>query len=259
MDLDFELILTIAVIITGLGYLIDLFIYEPKRREKGTTHVPLVLEYSRSFAPILLVVLVLRSFLAEPFRIPSGSDKPTLLVGDFILVNKFAYGLRLPVLRDKILSNRDPKTGDIIVHRYPVNPSQYFIKRVIGMPGDHISYINKVLYINGVAAPQTSLGTAMDADESGNTTWPVEVREEDLAGVKHKIYVNPSDPAQDFTAVVPVGQYFVMGDNRDNSNDSRYWGFVPEHNLVGKAFAIWFSWNGDEHKVRWSRIGELIH
>lgn len=263
MDFNFELILAVLTILSGFIWLVDALLFAPARKRQGKTTEPVMTEYARSFFPILLIVLLLRSFLFEPFKIPSGSDEPTLLVGDFIIANKFIYGLRLPVLHTKILPLNEPKIGDIILFRWPVDPSVNFIKRLIGGPGDHISYQNKVLYINGKEAPQKYLGTGIDQDE-GDQTWPVQIFEEDLNGVKHKIYVRQDVPAQDFSLIVPAGQYFAMGDNRDNSNDSRYWGFVPEQNLVGKAFAIWLSWQWPhwadfrDFKVRWYRMGTLI-
>jgi signal peptidase I len=257
MPFDFELILTLAVIISGLIYLADVLMFAKQR--PADAKVPILIEYSRSFFPILLIVLILRSFLAEPFRIPSGSDKPTLLVGDFILVNKFDYGIRLPVLHTKIVAMGEPKIGDIAVFRYPLNPSVYYIKRIVGVPGDRISYINKTLYINGEEMPQTVVGVATDHNQSGEPRWPVQVRAEDLAGIQHKIYIRPDVLAQDFSLTVPPGHYFAMGDNRDDSNDSRYWGFVPEQNLVGKAVYIWFSWDGEQNTIRWSRMGTKIH
>lgn len=258
MTFNFELFLLVVTLLTGLDCLIDWLFFAESRRQNGITKVSLRLEYSRSFFPILLVVLLLRSFLIEPYRIPTGSDEPTLLVGDFIVANKFIYGLRLPVFHNKIVTIGEPKIGDIALFRYPVNPSQDFIKRIIGGPGDRISYINKILYVNGKEASQQLLGTAVDKGENGDT-WSVEERLEDLNGIRHKIYVRPDVPAQDFSVVVPPGEYFAMGDNRDDSNDSRYWGFVPEQNLVGKAFAVWFSWQGERPYVRWSRVGTPVN
>jgi signal peptidase I len=162
------------------------------------------------------------------------------------------------VLHTKIISIGEPKTGDIFLFRWPVDPSTDFIKRVIGVPGDKISYLNKILYINGKEATQQLLGTATDSDGEGES-WPVQVLQENLNGVIHKIYIRPDVPAQDFSVTVPPGEYFAMGDNRDSSNDSRYWGFVPEQDLLGKAFAIWFSWDSNNNDVRWQRIGMLIH
>lgn len=257
MNFNFELLLTVAMIIAGVISLIDILHWAPQRVKQSIAKQPIWVEYARSFFPILLIVLFLRSFLAEPFRIPSGSEKPNLLVGDFIITNKFSYGVRLPVLHSKILSIGEPQRGDIAVFRYPMNPSINYIKRVIGLPGDEISYVNKVLYINGVPANQTLLGQAKDQDEEGDV-WSVELKSENLTDVSHLIYIRPDVPAQDFSVIVPPGQYFAMGDNRDNSNDSRYWGFVPEQNFVGKALWVWFSWDSDNHRIRWERIGHAI-
>jgi signal peptidase I len=256
--MNFELLLTSAVLITGLLAAVDRFLFRNRRHSQGITKSPLVFEYARSFFPVLLLVLLLRSFLAEPFRIPSGSEKPALWVGDFIVTNKFAYGLRLPVLHHKLIAVGEPKRGDVLVFLWPREPSTYFIKRVIGLPGDEIHYKDKILTINGQRASQTWLGTARDHDDE-TKSWPVLLKQENLLGVKHPIYLRPDQPSGDFSVKVPPGHYFVMGDNRDNSYDSRYWGFVPEKYLVGKAMWVFFSWDGEHHKVRWDRIGLRIH
>jgi signal peptidase I len=227
-------------------------------------------EYARSFFPVILIVLLLRSFLVEPFRIPSGSMMPTLLVGDFILVNKFAYGLRWPVLNTKFVEVGKPERGDVVVFRFPSDPSTDYIKRVVGTPGDEIYYRNKTLYINGEPMPQTSVGTYTGVGSGRGMTGAAMALEkiDGVDGVEHRILVNPMVP--DFgpgcrellhgPRKVPDGHYFVMGDNRDNSNDSRCWGLVPEGNLVGKAFAIWMSWDGElpGFPVDWSRLGTFI-
>lgn len=219
---------------------------------------PVWVEYARTFFPIILIVLLLRSFLIEPFRIPSGSMIPTLLVGDFILVNKYTYGLRLPVLNKKIVAFNEPQRGDVVVFRYPRDPSLDYIKRVIGLPGDRVRYSNRVLYINGVQMPQTVLDGA-DLAEFAGTDAHFQQRREHLDQVVHTIQVAPAAPSVDQEVVVPAGHYFVMGDNRDNSNDSRAWGYVPEENLVGKAFLVWMSWDSDQGGVAWRRIGQSIH
>lgn len=256
--IDYELLITYAVLITGFVSLLDVA-YFARRRVAGSKAAP-ILEYSRSFFPILLVVLLIRSFLYEPFRIPSGSLKPTLQVGDFIIVNKFDYGLRLPILHTKILPLGEPKTGDIMVFHFPENPNLYLIKRVIGIPGDHIRYQDKVLYINGEKMSQTLVGSAMDNNGDKNLSWPAIELTENLHGIIHKIYQRPDVAAQDIAEfVVPADHYFVMGDNRDNSNDSRYWGFVPEENITGKAIRIWLSWDGSHTNIRWDRFGSRIN
>lgn len=260
MNFNFELILFYASIVTGVLSLLDVLILAPRRRRQSPpAKMPLVMDYARAFFPVLVIVFILRSFLFEPFRIPSGSLEPTLLTGDFILVNKFNYGVRLPVLHKKIYDYRSPSRGDIIVFRWPPNPSYDFIKRVVGIPGDHISYINKELVVNGKKIPQTFLQKSVAQDESG-AEWPADEKLEDLTGISHHIYVNPTKSSHDYQdIIVPPGMYFVMGDNRDDSADSRYWGFVPEKNIVGKATLVWMSWGGIHHGVRWDRVGRMIH
>lgn len=258
MNFNFELILFYATIITGLISLFDILFLAPKRKRKKQTIMPIIIDYARAFFPVLLIVFLLRSFLYEPFRIPSGSLEPTLMMGDFILVNKYDYGVRLPVAHNKIYEKGTPERGDIIVFRWPPNPSYDFIKRVIGLPGDHISYINKELFVNGKKVPQTFLQKSIAQDEGGSE-WAAEEKQEDLLGIKHHIYINPVKTSRDYhDIVVPEGMYFVMGDNRDDSADSRFWGFVPEKNIVGKAVLIWMSWGGLHHGVRWDRLGKMI-
>ncbi|MBB3231655.1 signal peptidase I [Halomonas stenophila] len=256
--MDFALLLVVAVGVTGAVWLLDLVWWRPARRarllantEAGTTEGldpvarekalkdPWPVDYARSFFPVLLVVLVLRSFVVEPFQIPSGSMRPTLEVGDFILVNKFAYGLRLPVANHQVVELGEPERGDVMVFRFPSEPSVNFIKRVVGLPGDRIRYADKQLYVNGEPVPKRLI-------EAGPPTEPNELLlEEQLGEVAHAIYTNPRDPGPQMRElVVPEGHYFTMGDNRDHSNDSRYWGFVPEENIVGKAFAVWMHWDG---------------
>lgn len=257
MSFNFEFFLTIAVIISGVIALADILIFAPIRQRKNIAHPSVLIEYARSFFPILLLVLLLRSFLAEPFRIPSGSEKPDLLIGDFIVANKFSYGIRLPVLHKKIIAIGEPKRGDVMVFLWPKDTSTYFIKRVIGLPGDVITYKDKVLTINGQVAPQTLLGVQTDHD--ANEKWRVLLKRENLLGVQHDIYLRPDQLVTDFSVTVPPGNYFVMGDNRDNSLDSRYWGFVPEKDLIGKAIWVFFSWDNERHRVRWHRLGMRIH
>lgn len=272
--MDFALLLVVATAVTGMIWAADRLLLR-KKRFAGVTSVPgeaerekegaaerkepVIVEWSRAFFPVLLVVLLLRSFLVEPFRIPSASMMPTLLVGDFILVNKFSYGIRLPVVNIKVLEVGAPRRGDVAVFRYPKNPEVDYIKRIVGLPGDRVAYRNKVLYINGERMEQEPLGIY-----SGYGFGGARVSMEDLGEVEHKILTipdvqNPSGKlSSDEGIVVPEGAYFVMGDNRDNSNDSRRWGFVPEENLVGKAFLIWMSWDLLEAPPNWSRIGTRI-
>ena len=261
-------ILLVSVLITGLIALVDIVVWAPKRRQLAANRgivpeVPVIVDYARSFFPVLLLVFLLRSFVAEPFRIPSGSLEPTIEIGDFILANKYAYGFRWPLLNKKIYAVGKPARGDIIVFYWPPNKKINYIKRVIGLPGDKISYINKVLTINGQVIEQVLLGGATGSTEpdksESESGWAVIEKEEDLLGVKHRIYQRPAAENHDLRdVVVPEGQYFVMGDNRDDSADSRFWGFVPEENLIGKAFLVWMSWDSEKMSVRWKRIGTRI-
>ncbi len=223
---------------------------------KNKLNPHLLIEYCKSFFPVLFLVLIIRSFLFSPYIIPSGSLEPTLLPGDLVLANKFSYGLRLPVLHTKLTSG-DPKKGDIFIFRFPANPTKYeYIKRVIAVPGDTISYINKVVYINGKEQKQVTIGQAA-YDDLGKSI-PVLIKEENLNGIKHKIYINPAVPAYDFQSFkIPPGYYFAMGDNRDDSADSRYWGLVPESNIIGKASIVWMSKTPGEWQIRWNRLGEI--
>jgi signal peptidase I len=277
MSLDFPAVLVLLTVATGVIWAVDALLWAPKRRQrvvelKGRDELvdealleqagkePSLVELSRSFFPIILIVLLVRSFVVEPFRIPSGSMMPTLLVGDFILVNKFSYGIRLPVLNTRIIDTGAPQRGDVIVFRYPENPKIDYIKRVVGVPGDHIAYRNKVLYINGKQATQRYLGSYL-GEGSGKVMTGARRLSEDLLGTEHEILVMPGRNVfgGDFEYVVPEGQYFAMGDNRDNSRDSRAWGTVPEKNLVGKAFMIWMSWDWDkDYFVGWDRLGDHI-
>jgi signal peptidase I len=270
MNFDLPTLLVLATAVTGLIWLADAVLLAPRRNARAGAErprEPILVEYARSFFPVLLAVLVLRSFLAEPFRIPSGSMMPSLLVGDFILVNKFTYGLRLPVTDTKILDIGEPARGDVVVFRYPLQKGVDYIKRVVGVPGDQIAYKNKTLFVNGQPMPVTPTGIYRGEGGGARETGTLEGLE-DLTGVSHPVLIRPMVP--DFgpdcrvlasgPITVPEGHYFVMGDNRDNSNDSRCWGLVPERNLVGKAFIIWFSWDWERPGfVAWERIGNAIH
>lgn len=260
MNFNFELILFYATLVTGAISLFDI-LFLARKRKKSAGHdakLPMLIDYARSFFPVLLIVFLLRSFLFEPFRIPSGSLEPTLLTGDFILVNKFHYGVRLPVIHKTIYEVDAPKRGDIVVFRWPPNPSVDFIKRVIGVPGDRISYINKELLINGQKVPQELLKTSMAQDESGQE-WQALEKNENLLGIQHHIFINPEKTSDDYRdIIVPEGMYFMMGDNRDDSADSRFWGFVPEKNIVGKAVLVWMSWDNMKTNIRWDRLGKKI-
>ena len=233
MDLAF--ILVIIVLVSGVIYGLDLLYFKRKRdgAEPG-----LIIDYSRSFFPVLFLVLVLRSFLFEPFQIPSGSMLPTLKIGDFILVNKFDYGLRLPVLGQTIVEFGEPKRGDVMVFKYPEDTRINFIKRVVGIAGDTVEYRNKVVYVNGEA--QTL--TVMAPDGSVMMPALTEEASEQLGDREHRIWRRMTQGRNFGPIQIPEGQYFVMGDNRDNSNDSRVWGFVDDSLIVGRAFAVWMHW-----------------
>lgn len=257
MDYDFSFFLFSSTVVTGVIWYGYLFYLKRNHMTFREENEPLLVEYARSFFPVVLIVFLLRSFIAEPFRIPSGSMMPSLLIGDFILVNKFAYGIRLPVINKKIIAIGDPERGDAVVFRYPKNPDVDYIKRVIGLPGDHIQYVNKQLTINGQLMEQTSLGQYQGVGQ-GKTMNGAEILTEDLHPVEHDILINRNAPNIKGSFIVPKGHYFVMGDNRDNSNDSRYWGTVPEENLVGKAFFIWMNWDWENTGIGFSRIGTSI-
>lgn len=261
--MELETILALGVAVTGLVWAWDKWVSKrhAPRAEGGEAEPlkePWYVEYSKSFFPVLLIVLLLRSFLVEPFRIPSGSMMPTLLVGDFILVNKFTYGLRLPVVHTKVLEVGEPRRGDVMVFRFPKNPKDDYIKRVIGLPGDVIGYFNKTVYINGDPVKQETVGTYHGVG-SGSVMNGAVVKEEYLPEVTHEILIREGRLNVEGEYRVPPGHYFVMGDNRDNSNDSRFWGFVPEENLVGRAFLIWLNWDMQGGVFDSSRIGDVIN
>lgn len=283
MSLDFPAFLVLATAVTGGIWLVDALAFAPRRRRLaqaaavagGQTAAgaaayrePVLVEYARSFFPVILIVLLLRSFVVEPFRIPSNSMMPTLLTGDFILVNKFAYGLRLPVLNTKFIPVGEPRHGDVVVFKYPMDGKTDYIKRVVGVPGDEVFYRDKTIYLNGKPQGQAVIGRYTGVASGAVMTGAREAME-NLDGVEHHTLVRQGMPdlppgCRELAAgpiKVPPGHYFVMGDNRDNSNDSRCWGFVPEENLVGKAFAIWMHWDGERDgfpPVAWGRLGQLI-
>ena len=261
MNIDFALVLVIATVVSGAIWLYDIYVWAPQRKlaagGDGEIKEPVIVEYAKAFFPVILIVLLLRSFLVEPFRIPSGSMMPTLLDGDFILVNKFAYGVRLPVIHSKIIDNGGPERGDVVVFRFPKNPSIDYIKRVVGLPGDVITYSNKMIYVNGDPIKQTPKGGYVGEGTALSMTGAL-VYEEALGEAAHDILIRQEHPTRHGEFRVPDGHYFVMGDNRDNSNDSRFWGTVPEDNLVGKAFMIWMNWDDVDNTVRFGRIGSAI-
>ena len=258
--LNLELILVVLTALTGLIILA----YSLSRRGKeklAREKQPLLVDYAKSFFPILLIVVILRSFVAEPFRIPSGSMIPTLEIGDFILVKKYSYGIRLPVLHTKIIDLGEPERGDVVVFRYPPQPNVNFIKRLIGLPGDQIEWTSdKKLIINGKPVEYKGDGLYKVNDRQGEMISATQLKETLPNKVTHDLILFPvgTRPGK---WVVPKGHYFMMGDNRDNSSDSRFWGFVPEENLVGKASFVWMHWNwqdgGDGFKP--SRIGTGVN
>ena len=256
MDIDFSLVLTLAVLITGLLWAFDASALKPIRhrrlqaaqaaaRDQGSElpveteqqlmREPWLFETAHSFFPVLAVVWVLRSFLAEPFTIPSGSMLPSLEIGDYVLVNKFAYGVRLPVIGTEVLPVGLPQRGDVMVFKFPAQPSVNYIKRVVGLPGDNIESRQEVLFINGVEAKRELL-----SQEPAIDPWQ-QVWREHMPGAEHltREEIGREPTGGDWSYTVPAGHYFMMGDNRDNSNDSRFWGPVAEHLIVGKAFFIW--------------------
>lgn len=269
--MNFALILLILLVITGVLYAIDVLMFR-KLRTPGAKE-PLWVEWGAGFFPVILIVFVLRSFLFEPFRIPSGSMIPTLLIGDFILVNKFTYGIRLPVINKKIIDMNQPQRGDVMVFRYPADPSLDYIKRVVGVPGDTVAYQNKRLTING-----QPVETEQQADYLHPERLYYSLQFNAKLGAVEHHFLNDadapafiSDPlpfphrenctynAAGVICKVPDGHYFMMGDNRDNSKDSRFWGFVPEENIVGKAFFIWLHLDSliPPKNIDFSRIGSF--
>lgn len=278
MSFDFPLILVILVFGSGAIWAFDTLVLAPRRRtataelqaqipgwDKAGSHAeatyqsrlaseasePTLVEYARSFFPVLFVVFVLRSFLVEPFQIPSSSMVPTLQVGDYILVNKYTYGIRLPVLRTKVVSLNEPERGDVMVFFPPHQNDTYYIKRVVGLPGDTVAYRNKRLFVNGEPVPREELAVMPE----GSARYQVSM--EQLEDANHLMQVNLRRPAADFEVQVKPGHYFMMGDNRDNSSDSRIWGQVPERDIVGRAFAVWMHWDSFFSLPSFSRVGRI--
>jgi signal peptidase I len=266
MKPDFSLLLVLLTGLTGLVWLFDSLFLKRRRMDRAVQKSierprdPVLIEYSRSLFPVLLIVLLFRSFLFEPFKIPSGSMIPTLLIGDFIVVNKFTYGLRLPVTNTRIVPMGDPERGDVVVFRYPVDPKVNFIKRLVGLPGDTITYRDKKLYVNGELLETAELGQYSSMEVKCATPRPDAVRlTEELGPVSHDILIHEGSGSRDGQWEVPEGHFFVMGDNRDRSNDSREWGFVPEENLMGRAVGIWLNFDYTKGCGDLSRVGNGIH
>ena len=251
MSINLALILTLLTLVSGVVVAMDTLVWKTAEQDsrKSPTFILTLVEYSRSFFPVLIFVLVIRSFIFEPFRIPSGSMKPTLVVGDFIFVKKFSYGLRLPVTETKIIETGQPARGDVVVFRLPSDPSINYIKRVIGLPGDTVSLERQRLTING---------ELVDLRANGEIFEQAPIYIEDLDGRIHQTLIhNPGRSMQDGVYRVPEGQYFVMGDNRDHSKDSRFIGAIPEKYLVGEAVRIWMHFVPWE-MPDWGRIGTKI-
>lgn len=260
----------VFLVVSGLIWLLDVVVLR-KQREADTAPSDVV-EYARNFFPVIFVVFLLRSFLLEPFQIPSSSMRPSLVVGDFVLVSKFSYGLRVPVLNTVFIPTGTPQRGDVMVFDSPSQPGTNYIKRVVGVPGDTVEYRNKHLFINGQEQPQVLIGLdSYPADNGRSASGQVEHYQEQLGSVKHSIFIDPQAPVYGLTGVkdfpyrsscsyeesrftcrVPAGHYFMMGDNRDNSGDSRYWGFVPDAMIVGKAFRVAVNFSA------FSRIGHAV-
>ncbi len=269
--MDFSMILLSILVLTGAVLLWDRFIGAPSRarKQKGNAQLPLLVEYTKALFPVIAIVFVLRSFVVEPFRIPSGSMIPTLHIGDFILVSKFKYGIRLPVINKKVIPWGKPQAGDVMVFRYPCDgdrandpaclQKQNFIKRVIGVPGDKIFYEKKKLFINDQEL-QYEAASDYELRGYGQSVNVMKRWMETIGETTHEIIVDAQYGASErLETTVPEDSYFVMGDNRDGSSDSRVWGTVPESDVVGKAFLIWFSWKKDRAtKVDFGRIGNRI-
>ena len=264
MIIDLPLILFCLTVFTGVVALVDYLLRGRKKAAKED--VSILVDYARSLFPVFLIVLLLRSFVAQPYRVPSGSLEPTVVPGDFIVVTQYNYGVYFPVWRKKIISVSHPKRGQIALFYWPVDPHITFVKRVIGVPGDTVSYINKVLTINGKKMEQKYLGEK--TVRQGNQLIKMAKYQENLNGLKHDIYVCAKGisncPAQGhdfYNLKIPKGYYFMMGDNRDDSDDSRDWGLVSKDAFIGRAMLIWMSWNSDApwyKKIRWSRIGKTL-
>lgn len=262
---DFITVLFCVTLFTGLVSLVDKYLWAPKRKVAGISKQPKIAEYCRSFFCVLFIVLFIRSFVGQLFVVPTGSLKPTIMPKAFVLVSQFSYGIRLPLFETKIIPIGEPKTGDIALFHSPIAPHFDLIKRVIGTPGDKISYVNRVLTVNGVEAKQKFVRYTTDTTSDG-TVYAVKEMQENLNGVVHDIYVCmpntincPTPTSINFkNLIVPKGEYFMMGDNRDNSDDGRFWGFVPEQDLMGKGWRVLISWNTTAAKVRWDQFWKKL-
>lgn len=254
--MDISLILVLLAAVSGLILLIDTTRFKRRWRDASNTKESLVVQYARSFLPVILIVLVIRSFLLEPFRIPSASMMPGLVDGDFIFVNKFSYGLRIPILNYKILSTGQPQRGDVVVFRLPSDPTIHYIKRLIGLPGDHIVVRDNIIFINGEPVP-----TERDGKYAGGYGFSgADLEVERIGDRDHLIMLARNRTSTDHDSIVPAGSYFFMGDNRNDSEDSRFAqvGFVPDKNLDGHAMIIWMNWQIPGWPI-WQRVGTKIN
>lgn len=263
----FALIIVLLTALTGLVWLVDIVLRRILKKGGAGQQLPgpwaWFAETCRGFFPFVLAVLIVRSFVVEPFHIPSGSMMPSVLIGDFAVTEKFAYGLRLPISDTEVIPTGSVHRGDVFVFRYPPNPSVDYIKRVIGLPGDKITYTcDNELYINGKLVKRKYVGVypgeGVLGEEAGAQEWVESLPRKGGGVIRHKILLMPNRPVKCGSWTVPPHEYFAMGDNRDNSEDSRYWGFVPEKNLVGKAVMVFFNFQGWTHWPLWHRIGTLL-
>ena len=251
-----EITLTIAMVIILTVKLLDDYVLK-KMRQPNEVAGPYI-QVAQDLCWFLVILWLIRSFAFNIYRVPSGSLEPTVDTGDFLLVNQYVYGVKLPIFHNQLIPFGKPKRGDIALFYYPNDPNLIFVKRVIGLPGEHIIYKNKMLSINGKLVPQKDLGFTENIDDTGNTETVKKI-EENLLGEKYEIIVQPYTPNyKEIDLVVPKNEYFMMGDNRDNSNDSRYWGTVSENEFIGKAILVWLSWDAHNWRVRWHRIGTFL-
>jgi len=259
MVFDFSFVLVALALVTGVVWGIDRWLFAARRGARGIAKEPLLVDYSRSFFPVIIIVLVLRSFVYEPFRIPSDSMMPTLIQGDFIFVNKWRYGLRLPVVNWKVVKVGEPQRGDVIVFRKPSDPSLVFIKRLVGLPGDAIRVVGSQVHVNGTPS-QIVPGELYSGPKSEQYPFTL-FGQEQLGAASHGIMLDPARPSMEGEWRVPEGHFFMMGDNRNNSRDSRFAdvGFVPQDHVIGKAEAIWLSFNPEPGSLLlWGRMGTGI-
>jgi signal peptidase I len=259
MVFDFSFVLVALAALTGSVWGLDHWLFADRRRARGATKDPAVVDYSRSFFPVIVIVLALRSFLYEPFRIPSDSMMPTLVHGDFIFVNKWRYGLRLPVLNTRFVQVGEPQRGDVVVFRKPTDPSMVLIKRLVGLPGDTVRISGGRLWINGTPSP-IEPGELYSGPKSEQYPF-AQVGQERLGDVRHAVLLVQMRAGMEGEWSVPAGHYFMMGDNRNNSQDSRYAevGFVPADGIIGRAEAIWLSFDPDRRwHLLWNRMGTGI-